>query len=97
MCVFVCAFVSESVCQRPQVTAKLLKYANQQIALKVKNSRLIPCGIDLFYTQSRGGTMNWIRAEMNINGIHAALICNKFKIKEIKFILCKGSSDWSIS
>ena len=67
VCVCVC------VCVRPHVTAKLLKYAKQQIGLKVKQSGLILCGNDLFYRQQRGGTMNWIRAEMSINGKHAAL------------------------
>ena len=71
------------MCARPHVSAKPLKYANQQTALKVKDSGLIPCGNDLFCTQSRGGTMNWIKAEMSINGTHAALVCNKVQIKDI--------------
>lgn len=72
-----CVCVTE--CVRVHVTAKLLNYANQQIALKVKHSGLILCGNDLFYTQSRGGTMNWIKAEMSINGICAALFVTKSK------------------
>lgn len=75
------------VCVRPHVTAKLLKYAKQQTGLKVKHSGLIPCGNDLFYTQWRGGTMNWIRAKMSVNGIHAALDSNEVKTKGSRVLL----------
>lgn len=83
---------AQSVCVWIHVAAKLLNYANQQLALQLRHTGLNPCGNDLFCTQSCGGTMNWIRVQMTFNEIRTAPMC----IKQTS-LFSAGSISWDVS